>query len=58
MIFITRMEKSQEIEENFSDIVSILAMSPFNDENKNILSPEEEGIFILWLARQLDIGKV
>jgi len=24
-------------------------MSPFNDENKNILSTEEEGIFILWL---------
>jgi len=42
-------KKSQEIEENFSDIVSILAMSPFNEENKNILSTEEEGIFILWL---------
>jgi len=24
-------------------------MLPFNEENKNILSPEEEGIFILWL---------
>ena len=58
MIFITAWKNYQEIDENFSDIVSILAMSPFNEENKNILSTEEEGIFILWLARQLDISKV
>ena len=54
-------KKSQEIEENFSDIVSILAMSPFNEENKNLLSSEEEGIFILWLktkANSLASGEI
>ena len=43
-------EKPQQTNEDFSEITqSLLRMSPFNEDNKNKLSPEDEQVFILWL---------